>query len=110
MIGGFVIDGNGPRTLAIVATGPSLIPFGITNALANPTIRVVRSSDQQVIAGNDDWGSDANAAQLAAAGFQPSNPVESGLLLTLAPGAYTVILEGVAGATGVAVIGVYAVD
>jgi hypothetical protein len=110
MIGGFVIQGSAPQTIAIVATGPSLAAFGITNPLANPTIRVVRSSDQVVVASNDDWGTDADAAQLQAAGFAPTNPLESGLYRSLPPGAYTVIVEGVGGGTGVAVIGVYKAD
>jgi alpha-tubulin suppressor-like RCC1 family protein len=110
MIGGFVIQGSGSQTVAIVATGPSLAPFGIANPLANPTIRLVRSSDQTVIDSNDDWQSHANASQLSAAGFAPSNALEAGIYTTLPPGAYTVIVEGVNGGTGVAVIGVYAVQ
>jgi alpha-tubulin suppressor-like RCC1 family protein len=107
MIGGFVIQGSGSQTVAIVASGPSLSNFGITSPLANPTIRLVRSSDQVVIDSNDDWQSHANATQLSAAGFAPSNTLESGIYTTLPPGAYTVVVEGVGGGTGVAVIGVY---
>ena len=110
MIGGFVIQGSGSQTLAIVATGPSLGQFGIANPLANPKITLVRSSDQQVLATNDDWQSDPNASQLTSAGFAPSNPLEAALYVTLPPGAYTVIVEGVGGGTGVAVIGVYKVN
>jgi hypothetical protein len=107
MIGGFVIQGSGAQSVAITATGPSLTAFGIANPLANPTITVVRSSDQSVIASNDDWASDANASALQASGFAPSNSLESGLLLTLQPGAYTVIVQGAGGGTGVAVVGVF---
>src|SRR6187455_2041763 len=102
MIGGFIVDGAAPQTVAIVATGPSLTNFGIANPLANPTISLVRSSDQVVLATNDDWQSDASASLLQSAGFAPSNPLESGLYRTLPPGAYTVIVSGVGGATGVA--------
>ena len=110
MIGGFVVNGAAPKTLAIVATGPSLAAYGITSPLANPMITVVRSSDQAVVASNDDWQTGANAAQLTAAGFAPTDPLEAALLLTLPPGAYTVIVQGAGGGTGVAVIGVYAVN
>jgi hypothetical protein len=110
MIGGFIIQGTASQTLAIVATGPSLTQYGITNALANPTLTLVRSSDQAVLATNDDWQSAANAAQLSAAGFAPSNPLEAGILITLPPGAYTAILSGAGGGTGVGVIGVYATN
>jgi hypothetical protein len=110
MIGGFVIGGAASKTVAIVATGPSLVPFGITNALANPTLTLVRSSDQQVMASNDNWQSAANQAQLSAAGFAPSNSLEAAILIDLAPGAYTAIVQGVGGGTGVSVIGVYEVS
>ncbi len=46
MIAGFVVGGSASKTVAIVATGPSLTQFGIANALANPTLTLVRSSDQ----------------------------------------------------------------
>ena len=108
MIGGFVVQGTTSKTLAITATGPSLGAFGITNPLANPTLTIVRSSDQAIIATNDNWQSDANASLLQASGFAPSNPLEPGLLLTLPPGAYTAIVGGVSGATGTSVIGVFA--
>jgi hypothetical protein len=107
MIGGFIIEGNAPRTVAVVATGPSLSAFGIANPLMDPHITLVRSADQSVVASNDDWQSDANAAQLQAAGFAPTNPKEAGLYVTLPPGAYTAVVRGVGGTTGVAVIGVY---
>jgi hypothetical protein len=110
MIGGFVIGGAGNKTVAVVATGPSLIPFGIPNALTNPTLSLVRQSDGVTIASNDDWGTAGNAAQLQAAGFAPSHPQESGILISLAPGAYTVILSGVGGGTGVGIVAVYEVD
>ncbi len=109
MIGGFIVQGIAPQTVAIVATGPSLTQYGIANALANPTLTLVRQSDQTVLATNDDWQTAANAAQLQAAGFAPSNTLESAILITLPPGAYTAIVSGVGGTTGVGVIGVYQV-
>jgi hypothetical protein len=110
MIGGFVIGGSANKTVAIVATGPSLQAFGIQNPLANPTLTLVRSSDQVVIATNDDWQAAGNSAQLVTAGFAPSNTLESAILITLPPGAYTAIVEGVGGGTGVGIVAVYEVD
>src|SRR5258706_16453059 len=109
MIGGFIINGTTSQTVAIVATGPSLAQYGIANALANPTLSLVRQSDSAVIATNDDWQTAANAATLQSLGFAPSNPLESAILITLNPGAYTAILSGAGGGTGVGIIGVYAV-
>ena len=110
MIGGFVITGTSSQQVAIVATGPSLAPFGIANPLANPRLTLVRSSDQAVLATNDDWQSAPNAAAILSSGFAPSNPLEAAILTTLPPGAYTAIVDGVGGGTGVAVVGVYKVN
>jgi len=110
LIGGFVIDAIAPLTVAVVATGPSLASYGISNPLANPRLTLVRSSDQAIIASNDDWQTHPNAPQLQTAGFAPSNPLEAGIYITLDPGAYTAIVSGVGGGTGVAVIGVYKVN
>ena len=59
---------------------------------------------------NDDWGSAANAAQLQASGFAPADAKESAILVTLNPGAYTAVLSGVGGTTGVAIVEVFAVQ
>jgi hypothetical protein len=110
MIGGFVIQGSGPRTVVITATGPSLSAYGVTGALANPVLSLVRAADNTTIASNDDWGSAANAAQVLASGFAPQNPVESAILVTLQPGAYTAVVSGVGGLAGTGVVSIYTVD
>src|SRR5260221_202231 len=107
MIAGFVVGGSASKTIAIVASGPSLAQFGIANALANPMVTLVRSSDQAVIATNDDWQSASNAAAVQASGFAPSNALEAAILVPLDPGAYTAILAGVGGTTGIGILGVY---
>ena len=88
----------------------SLIPFGITNALANPTLQLVRSSDQAVLATNDDWQGATNAADITASGFAPSDALESAILVDLPPGAYTAIVSGVAGGIGVGIVEVFVVN
>jgi hypothetical protein len=107
MIGGFVVTGSGSQNVVIVATGPSLTQYGIANALANPTLTIVRASDQAVVATNDDWQSAANAATIQALGFAPTNPLESAVYLSLPPGAYTAVVSGAGGGTGVGIVAVY---
>jgi hypothetical protein len=108
MIGGFVIQGESAKTVVVRARGPSLGAFGITNPLADPRLQLVRSADQATIAINDNWGTAANAAVLGASGFAPSNALEAAMLLTLQPGAYTAIVSGTGGGTGVAIVEVFA--
>ena len=107
MIGGFVIQGTTPQTVVITGIGPSLTQAGIANALANPTLTLVRSSDQSVVASNDDWGSAPNAAAIQASGLAPADARESAIMVTLDPGAYTAILSGAGGGTGVGIVAVY---
>ena len=110
MIGGFIISGNGSKAVVVRARGPSLLAAGIANPLANPILQVVRAADQAVIGTNDDWQAAPNAVEILASGLAPTDPLESAVLLTLAPGAYTAIVSGVGGLTGVGLIEVYEVD
>jgi hypothetical protein len=106
MIGGFVIQGDTPQTVIVRARGPSLAQFGITNFLANPVLQLF--SGQTQIAVNDNWQAAANAAEIQSRGFAPDNAFESAILITLAPGAYTAIVTGAGGGTGVGIIEVFA--
>jgi alpha-tubulin suppressor-like RCC1 family protein len=108
MIGGFAIEGPSAQTVVVRARGPSLAPAGIANPLSNPVLQLVRSSDGAVIAANDDWGSANNAAELSASGFAPGDALESAILVTLQPGAYTAIVRGSNGGTGVGIVEVFA--
>jgi alpha-tubulin suppressor-like RCC1 family protein len=108
MIGGFVIEGSFPQTVIVRARGPSLGPAGVAGFLPNPMLQLVRSSDQGLIATNDDWGKAANAPDISASGYAPASPLESAILITLQPGAYTAIVSGSGGTTGVGIIEVYA--
>jgi len=110
MIGGFIVGGTTVKTVVVRARGPSLVSQGIANALANPTLQLVRASDRLMIAANDDWGSGLNAGAISASGFAPSNPLESAVLVTLEPGAYTAVVSGVAGGTGVGIVEVFEID
>jgi hypothetical protein len=103
MIAGFIIQGSGPQTVVVRARGPSL---GVAGALANPTLTLVPAAGGPTLT-NDDWQTDANAPALQASGFAPGNARESAILVTLDPGAYTAIVSGVGGTTGVAIVEVY---
>ena len=109
MIGGFVIAGNEPKTVVVRASGPSLAAYGVAGVLANPTLTLVRMSDQTTIATNDDWQSASNAADLVASGFAPTDALESAILIKLDPGAYTAIVAGQGGGTGIGTVEVYEV-
>jgi hypothetical protein len=108
MIGGFIIDGDGPQTVLIRARGPSMIPAGVTDALPNPQVVLVNQATAQIIATNDNWGDATNASSITATGLAPTNAFESAILITLQPGAYTAVVSGVGGLTGVGIVEVFA--
>ena len=60
------------------------------------------------IAMNDDWRQ--NQAEVEATSIPPTNDLESAIVATLAPGAYTAILSGKNNGTGVGVVEVYDLD
>jgi len=106
MIGGFIIQGDAPQTVIVRARGPSLAAAGVPNVLANPLLQLF--SGATPVAMNDNWGDGTDAATIQAAGFAPAHALESAIRVTLAPGAYTAIVTGVGGATGVGIIEVFA--
>jgi hypothetical protein len=108
MIAGLIVSGSQPKQVVLRGVGPSLGKFGIQQPLMNPRLQVF--SGPTLIAENDNWQSDSRSAALQTLGLAPSDPAESALLYTLAPGAYTVILSGVNNTTGVALVEAYEMD
>ncbi|HEU0275975.1 MAG TPA: sialidase family protein [Candidatus Udaeobacter sp.] len=114
MIGGFIIEGNGPKTVIVRAIGPELARFGIPNALADPALDLHNSAGG-LIASNNNWqttvtGGIIHSSQVDAiqsSGHAPTQPTESAIIATLQPGNYTAIVRGVNNTTGVALVEVY---
>ena len=107
MIGGIVINGTASKRILFRALGPSLAAAGVSGVLADPSLAIVDARGVTVAA-NNNWQDDAgNAAQVSAAGLAPSNPLESAVVVSLAPGGYTAIVRGVNDGTGVALIEAY---
>lgn len=108
LISGFVITGTEPVRVLITARGPSLTAFGVAGALANPKLALYDSANRELVT-NDDFATTFSAADLASTGFAPANANESALLVVLPPGAYSTVVSGVGGATGVALSEIYEV-
>jgi hypothetical protein len=113
MIGGFIVVGQSLKVL-IRATGPSLVPFGINNALANPRLELHDANG--TLAKNDNWqttqlggiiATDQSSA-IQNSGLAPTNSAESAIIATLVPGNYTAIVQGVDGGTGIGIVEVFA--
>jgi cyclophilin family peptidyl-prolyl cis-trans isomerase len=110
LIGGVIIAGDEDKTVTIRARGPSLIDAdpNLQNLLADPLVQLFNSSGE-LIDSNDNWNDHSSAASLRA-DLQPSRSVESAITRTLAPGAYTAIVRGVANSTGIGIVEVFEID
>lgn len=103
---GFVLGGSGTsggKALLMRAAGPSLAPFGVSGALADP--RLALFADQSAVGSNDDWsGTSALAdafSQVGAFAWGDRNSKDAAIYnASLAPRAYTVQVSGAGNSAG----------
>ncbi|WP_414665060.1 beta strand repeat-containing protein [Horticoccus sp. 23ND18S-11] len=110
LITGFVIAGTQPKRVLVRAAGPALTGFGVSGVLRNPRLQLFR--DGQLVDENDNWRQAANATEVAATATRigafpfATDSLDSALLVTLAPGAYTAsVVDDTS--TGVALAEIY---
>ncbi len=114
MIGGFIVQGTGPKRVIIRAIGPELTQYGVPNALANPTLELHDGSGV-LIASNDNWRTTViggiitsnQVGEIRDSGHAPTDGRESAIIADLAPGNYTAIVRGVNDTSGVGLVEVY---
>lgn len=108
MIGGFIAGPSDRGSTAVVmrAIGPSLASAGVANPLQDPILEL-HDQNGALIATNDDWPTDFNVERIIAAGLAPKDVRESAIYLSTPPAAYTGIVRGKNGSTGVALVEVY---
>src|SRR4029077_1537179 len=108
LIAGFIISGSDAKRVIVRAIGPSLSNSHVPDPLADPTLTIY-DSNHVVVASNDNWR-DTQQAEIEASGLAPQNDLESAIIVTLPPGAYTAIVSGKNGGTGNALAEVYDLD
>jgi parallel beta-helix repeat protein len=116
LIEGFIVQGPAGSTKKIIvrAIGPSLLPFGISDALANPTLDIFDANNFK-IASNNDWKitqaggiiAGDQSAEIAASGVAPGNDLESAIIANLLPGSYTAVVRGLGNTVGTGVVDAY---
>ncbi len=104
LIGGFIVVGSEAKEVIVRAIGPSLGDFGVPDFLADPTL-ALHSSNGTVVS-NNDWR-ETQEAEIIASGLAPNKDLESAIIATLDPGAYTAIVSGVNGGIGVGLVEAY---
>ena len=104
LIGGFIVQGDRPKTVIARAIGPSL---SVSTSLSDPQLEL-HDSAGNVVATNDNWNSDR--AAVLKSGVPPANEYESAIAATLPAGAYTAVIRGAKGADGVGLFELYDLD
>ena len=105
LIGGLILQGQIARRVMVRAIGPST---GLADALADPTLEL-RDANGNLLAENNDWRS-SQESEIVGTGIAPANNLESAIVRTLPPAAYTAIVRGVNGGTGIGLVEAYALD
>jgi hypothetical protein len=114
MIAGFIVAGNAPKKLLIRVLGPGLLDFGVTDVLSDPKVEIHHTVNgmDTIVASNDDWnnfpGVQDAIEQLQLLPLRQGS-LDSSVVVTVPPGAYTAVVSGNSGATGEALIEVYEV-
>lgn len=116
MIGGFVLQGTEAKRCLIRAVGPTLSQFNLATPLSDPLVQLFHAGDTVPIASNDDWSLSPAPEAIKTAAVQTGafaladSTRDAVLLITLQPGAYTAVVSGVGGTTGIGLIEIYTLD
>jgi hypothetical protein len=106
LIGGFIISGSEPKRVIVRGIGPSLSQI-IPDSLADPMLELYEGGT--LLVSNDNWRSNQQT-EIEATGLAPSNDLESAIVRTLSPGAYTAIMQGTNSNVGTGLVEVYDLD
>jgi alkaline phosphatase D len=114
LVSGFVISGASNRAVLVRAVGPTLAAFGIRDALARPVLSVFQG--EQLLGSNTRWaGTNSSAMEAMNDAFDRAGAFrlvdatsrDAALVLSLAPGSYTVQVKSEDSAPGATLLEVY---
>jgi hypothetical protein len=107
MIGGFIITGTDAKRVIVRGIGPSLQISGVPFAgrLEDPVLQLF-GQNNTLLATNNDW-KETQQTEIEQTGLAPTSDLESAIVRTLPPGAYTAVLSGKDHSSGVGVVEAY---
>jgi hypothetical protein len=115
LIVGFTVEGSAPRNVIVRALGPTLRALGVSEALPDPRLEIMRGNAR--VGENDSWvNSSLNAAYpdarapVPGSAFAPTDAREPGLQLSLEPGNYTAIVRSADAQSGIALLEIFGLD
>ncbi|MCX6953908.1 MAG: hypothetical protein NTV51_17300 [Verrucomicrobia bacterium] len=103
LIAGFVTTGTGSTSAIVRGIGPSLTQFGVTDAMRDPSLTLVRDGLNQIT--SDDWSSTL-VPRFSAVGAFPLAPgsKDAALEAPIGPGNYSAVVSPSAGESGTALV------
>jgi len=108
LIVGFIVGDTANATTIVRALGPSLGP-NVSGVLADPSL-TIHDSNGVVLAANDNWQDDPNMSAINQNALAPTNASEAATLLHAPPGAYSVVVTGVDGGSGISLVELFDLD
>jgi hypothetical protein len=107
LIGGFIVTGTQPKKVIVRGIGTSL---PLADKLANPTLEL--HGPNGLIEANDNWIDSPNKQAIIDSTIPPGSDLESAIVATLPANnaAYTAIVRGANGSTGIGVVEAYDLD
>ncbi len=110
LIAGLVIGGSTSQTVLLRAVGPGLAPYGVSTGIAHPKMQLFDAATGALVVENAGWGGNGALAAVfnqVGAFPLPADSADAALLVSLAPGAYSVVVTNATGGSGVALAEVY---
>lgn len=115
LISGLVINDADNKWVLLRGIGPSLASFGVADALSDPVLTIFDDAGE-IVAQNTGWSTNTNpegisdAADSVGAFPLEENSGDSGLLLQLPAGRYSVHVSSASGASGTVLTEAYEID
>ncbi|MEZ5277999.1 MAG: chondroitinase-B domain-containing protein [Opitutaceae bacterium] len=111
LINGFVVAGADPKSVLIRAVGPGLSAYSVTDPMPEPVLRLFDASGS-IVESNTGWQTGperdlAEAAAVVGAFALEDGSLDSALLTTLWPGAYTAQVTPAEGTVGTVLLEIY---
>ncbi|MFO1451696.1 MAG: FG-GAP-like repeat-containing protein [Opitutaceae bacterium] len=114
VITGLVVGGAASQSVLVRSVGPGLAAYGVAGAAADPRLEIQAAGAGAVLSANDDWGRGPRVAEVAARAAQSgafalaAGSKDAADVLSLSPGAYTVVTRAASPTTsGVVLAEVY---
>ncbi|MEY2511172.1 MAG: hypothetical protein QOE26_1935 [Verrucomicrobiota bacterium] len=106
LIAGTIVVGQAAQKVIIRALGPSV---NVPGRLGDPTLELY-DGNGTLLEANDNWKASPNKQAIIDSTVPPTNDLESVIVRTLTPAAYTAIVRGVGGTPGVGVVEMYVLN